>query len=108
MPRPFPLGKWRITGIEASSDPEFAPFKIKTNAYQMVETWELDAVSEGYSKPTGNSVRDEGYHLHWSANSKTTLGCGRVGTNTDNEIRALVQLVQAELDAGREVLLEVK
>ncbi len=59
MPRPFPLGTWRITGIEKTDNPEFAPLKIKTDAYQMVQTWELDAEG-GYSNPTGEYVRDEG------------------------------------------------
>jgi hypothetical protein len=32
MPRPFPKGKWRITGIENTDNPVYAPVKIKTDA----------------------------------------------------------------------------
>ncbi len=107
MPRPFPLGNWRITGIEKTDNPEFAPIKIKTDAWQKVQVWELDK-DGGYSHSTGESVRDEGYHLHWSQHSKTTLGCGRVGLTTDTQIRSLALLIYPELDAGRAVFLEVK
>ena len=106
MPRPFPLGKWRVTGIEKTDVPEFAPIKIKTDAWQMAQVWELDK-DGGYSHSTDEYVRDEGYYLHWSQGSKTTLGCGRVGLDTDKEVRALALLIQSELEAGCEVFLEV-
>jgi len=102
MPRKFPKGLCEITGIEASGDPIFAPFKIRTTASQLVETWSLDSKG-GYDKPTGKKVLDGGYLLHCSSSS-TTHGCGRV--ETEKEIRKLVGLISRELEKGK-VLMEV-
>ena len=105
MPRQFPLGTWKITEIEETTARDFAPIKIKTDARQAIETWALDK-SGGYDHPTGQYVIDSGYYLHWSQYSKTTLGCGRVGTDTDTQIRRLASIVGAGLAVG-EVFLEV-
>jgi len=80
MPRPFPKGLWEITGIEIIADQksEFYPVKIRTNASQLVNVWELDK-SGGYAAMTDREVIDSGYHLHWTP-SKTTWGCGRIGS----------------------------
>jgi hypothetical protein len=106
MPRPFPLGKWKITGIERTSAPVFAPVKIKTNAHQKVELWNLDR-GGGYDKPSGIYAEDYGYHLHWSACSGTTLGCGRVGRNSAKEVLALAAVIEEAFKFGEPVVLEV-
>jgi hypothetical protein len=62
MPRRFPKGQWEITAVEETAKPLFAPFKIKTNAHQIVDTWALDS-SGGYDRKTG-SAGDYGYYLH--------------------------------------------
>jgi len=102
MPRKFPIGTWEIIGIEASTDPIFAPFKIRTNADQLVETWTLDEKG-GYDKPTGKKVLDGGYLLHCS-NSMTTHGCGRV--ETEKQVKKLAGLIASELARGK-VYMEV-
>jgi hypothetical protein len=43
MPRVFPRGEWRITGVEWTRARDFAPVKIKTDAWQSVRVWALDA-----------------------------------------------------------------
>jgi hypothetical protein len=106
MPRKFPKGTWQITELENTIVTEFAPIKIKTNAHQMVETWELDE-KKGYDKPSGKFVNDSGYHLHWSKNSITTLGCGRVGTDTDKQVKKLAGLIKQAMDKGEMIILEV-
>jgi hypothetical protein len=106
MPRPFPLGSWRVTAVEATTDPAYAPYKIRTDAHQMVETWALDAAG-GYDHPTGEMVDDGGYHLHYAENSSTTLGCIRVGKHTPDQVNALARSIKAALDSGEAVTLEV-
>jgi hypothetical protein len=106
MPRPFPVGQWEVVGIEETSSPEFAPIKIKTNAHQKVERWNLDGRG-GYEKASGVFVEDYGYHLHWSEHSKTTLGCGRVGTFHAREVVELAKMIQAAWRKGETVFLEV-
>jgi hypothetical protein len=106
MPRQFPTGTWKIVGVEKTSEPVFAPVKIKTDAHQNVELWNLDSHG-GYDRPSGIFAEDWGYHLHWSENSKTTLGCGRVGTDTNREALELAGLVSDAMAAGKDVILEV-
>ncbi|MDR0506384.1 MAG: hypothetical protein LBH32_06165 [Dysgonamonadaceae bacterium] len=104
MPRRFPKGEWKITGIEPAKEKDFFPLKIKTNAHQMVETWNLDAQG-GYDKPTGKQVDDSGYHLHWSEGSQTTLGCGRVESAKQAVI--LAALIWQAFDRKEEVVIKV-
>jgi hypothetical protein len=106
MPRPFPKGNWKITGVEKTSVPVFAPVKVTTNAHQKVEAWNLDGRG-GYDKPSGIYEEDYGYHLHWSEASRTTLGCGRVGVESCRQALALAELVKAARERGEEVELEV-
>lgn len=106
MPRPFPKGSWRVTGAEESRERTFAPVKIKTDAHQRVELWNLDA-DGGYDKPSGIYAEDWGYHLHWSEHSRTTLGCGRIGTGTGTEALRLAALAREARGRGEEVTLEV-
>lgn len=119
MPRKFPKGTWQITAVEDTSEADFAPVKIRTNAHQMVETWLLDPVVEkvvdgkkiktggGYNKPSGKMVNDSGYHLHWCAGSRTTLGCGRVGTDSPKQVQKLAKMIRTAMAAGETVILEV-
>ena len=104
MPRQFPKGEWNITGIEYTKNPEFAPVKIKTDAWQKVQVWALDDKG-GYDHPVDSYVNDSGYYLHWAQFSKTTLGCGRV--ETENEVRRLAELIKPALDRKESVTLEV-
>ena len=106
MPRRFPKGKWQITQVIYTGEPVFAPVKIITNAHQKVELWNLDK-NGGYEKPSGIYADDYGYHLHWSKNSRTTLGCGRVGYDSAKEVLALAALIEASIKAGEPVVLEV-
>lgn len=107
MPRPFPTGIWHITGIEIIHDEssEYWPLKIKTDAQQEVETWALDDAG-GYAHPTGETVTDGGYWLHWTP-SKTTLGCLRIGTDNAEQVRELAGFISAALDRREVVVLEV-
>ena len=107
MPRPFPKGRWRVTGVEWTNVKDFAPVKIKTDAHQTVSVWVLDAKG-GYDHETQQTVEDSGYYLHFCAWSKTTLGCGRVGTDTDAEVRLLARIVEEALRSGEDVWLEVR
>lgn len=106
MPRQFPIGTWRVIDIIDTNAEEFAPIKITTDAHQLVDVWALDA-GGGYDHKTGEHVDDSGYHLHWSAGSRTTLGCGRVGGDTDEEIRRMASLLRGIKQLGSEIILEV-
>jgi hypothetical protein len=106
MPRKFPKGTWRITNITESDAPDFAPIKIHTDARQKVQVWGLDSEG-GYDHPTGEYVEDSGYLLHWSQFSKTTRGCGRVGTDTKKQVEKLAKMLRAAIAARDLPLLEV-
>jgi hypothetical protein len=74
----FPCGTWKITGIEKSNDPTYAPYKIRTNAHQRVRVWALDADGD-YDHETTEETDDTEYLLHYSV-SATTWGCVRLGS----------------------------
>jgi hypothetical protein len=85
-PQPFPKGLWTVTGVEWQRDAKFdfntyGPVKIKTDAWQMVNVWELDEEGD-YLKPTDVRVRDTCYWLHYSRFG-TTLGCIRLASPDD-------------------------
>jgi hypothetical protein len=105
MPRRFPKGRWEITAVEETSAPVFAPFKIKTTAHQVVDTWLLDS-GGGYDRKCGKAD-DFGYYLHWCKGSKTTLGCGRVGLDTPYQVVVLAELIRSAWNEGETVFLEV-
>jgi hypothetical protein len=107
-PHLFPAGIWRITAVEWQKqkgfDPRsFGPVKIRTNAWQRVKVWSLDADGD-YHKETNKEVKDTGYLLHYSAFS-TTWGCIRLGTPSD--AITLGTLCSDALRQGEEILLEV-
>lgn len=106
MPRKFPKGQWRVLAVEDTHDPEFAPIKIRTDAHQLVQIWELDDKG-GYDHPIDRLVDDSGYHLHWSAISKSTLGCGRVGLDDDTQVRALAHIIRGAMALHEAVFLKV-
>jgi hypothetical protein len=104
MPSPFPVGTWKIIGTEKSKKIEFAPVKILTNARQPVQLWKLDNLG-GYEYATDEWVEDSGYWLHYSRDSKTTLGCGRIGSAA--EALMVADLVKKILAAKEDIILEV-
>jgi hypothetical protein len=55
--------------------------KIRTDAWQWVNVWELDADGD-YLRETGRRVKDTCYWLHYSAFT-TTLGCIRLASPSD-------------------------
>jgi hypothetical protein len=109
MPRAFPLGTFAITDIEiiADQDSDFYPVKIMTDATQRLEEWILDD-DGGYDRPSGRYFVDAGYHLHFDPHSRTTLGCGRVGTVSPAQILRLAGILwePVKMGSGR-VLIEV-
>ena len=85
-PRPFPKGLWRITGLdwqkEKGFDPRtYGPVKIRTDAWQMVNAWQLDSDGD-YLRETDMRVKDMCYWLHYY-DSGTTLGCIRLASPED-------------------------
>jgi hypothetical protein len=108
-PRPFPKGIWRITGVEWQQEKRFdprtyGPVKIRTNAWQNVNVWELDEYGD-YFRETSQVVRDWGYLLHYSL-SKTTWGCVRLDSPAD--AISLAKLVEEALRSGEAVELEAE
>ncbi len=81
----------------------YGPVKIRTDASQMVNVWELDADGD-YFAETEKKVKDEAYLFHYSTSS-TTLGCIRMNSADDAII--LAGLLQKYLDRGEAVQLEV-
>jgi hypothetical protein len=85
-PRPFPKGLWHITGLdwqkEKGFDPRtYGPVKIRTDAWQLVNVWELDGDGD-YLRETERRVKDTCYWLHYSV-FNTTLGCIRLASPED-------------------------
>jgi hypothetical protein len=107
-PQPFPKGLWRITGLdwerEKRFDPRtYGPVKIRTNAWQWVNVWQLDADGD-YFLETDQRVKDICYWLHYSAFS-TTLGCIRLASPEDavaiaNSIAEALQDGPVELEVA--------
>lgn len=85
MPRPFPIGEWKVTKIKAYpdwiKDAYTHPYYFGTDAWQWLDEWALDDGGR-YLEPTGRKVRDTAYGFHYSV-SYTTLGCIRIATIND-------------------------
>jgi hypothetical protein len=97
----FPKGIWRITGIDWQTEKGFdfstyGPVKIRTDAWQWVKVWELDAEGD-YLRETEQRVKDTGYWLHYSQSS-TTLGCIRLDSPEDAE--AIANILEKALKEG--------
>lgn len=112
MPRQFPKGTWEVTkveryklinGVSNFDKSVYGTERIRTNAHQAVEVWELDS-DGGYSHKNETFVEDYGYLLHNAMDSNTTLGCGNVVSK--KEMSDLATLVEALLESGK-VYLEV-
>jgi hypothetical protein len=109
-PQHFPKGLWRVTGVEWQTDERgkrfdvatYGPVKIKTDAWQMVNVWELDEEGD-YLRCTDVQVKDTCYWLHYS-DFKTTLGCIRLASPLDAV--NIARQVLSVFGDGEEVLLE--
>jgi len=106
--RPFPKGLWNVTGVEWRKkygfDPyTYGPVKIRTDAWQYVNVWELDKDGD-YLRETSRQVRDSGYLLHYSV-STTTLGCIRLASAEDAEM--IGEIIERLLGRGEAVQVEV-
>ena len=107
-PQPFPKGTWNIYAVEWQSEKgfdynEYGPCKIRTNAFCIVNVWELDQDGD-YSKETEKRIKDEGYLLHWTSYN-TTLGCIKIESIKNAEI--IGKIIEATLKKGEVVQLEV-
>lgn len=86
MPRPFPVGEWKITGFKPHPDKRenfgyLYPVFIATDAVGTVPEWELD--DKGfYLRATGRMVEDYFNGLHFST-SYYTQSCLRIATEAD-------------------------
>jgi hypothetical protein len=95
MPRPFPLGEWRVTAVYETGSPDYKPVVFETDARQILPVWALDRRG-GYDRATGDTVEDWGYWLHcaWlnGRRSGTTHGCGNiVEEGAAMELRRLIK-----------------
>ena len=107
-PRPFPKGLWNVTGVEWQEKHGFDPntygqVKIRTNAWQYVNVWELDKDGD-YLRETSRQVWDSGYLLHYSVSS-TTLGCIRLASVEDAKM--IGEIIERLLGRGETVQLDV-
>ena len=103
MPRKFPTGAWNVKQPIWTDDIEFAPVKIPTDATRKVLIW---GTSSGkYTIPNGTIQEDAFYHIHFSRDSKTTLGCIRL--NSAEDAKELAELVEFHLSRHDKVILEV-
>ncbi len=102
-PRKFPTGIWRVKTPIWTTEPDYAPVKIPTSAERQVVTWSTKIGK--YHKRTDTIQKDSFYHLHFSRDSKTTLGCIRL--NSEEDARQIAELVKFYLDKGQKVYIEV-
>jgi hypothetical protein len=106
-PQHFPKGLWSVTGVRWQKDRKFdpntyGPVKILTDAWQMVEVWELDEEGD-YLRAVSRMVKDTCYWLHASV-FNTTLGCIRLAGPLD--AIEIATVIQASLERGEPVQLE--
>lgn len=109
MPQRFPRGIWEIGQPYpiAENDPEYSykgPWIIPTNAFRMVQVWDIDEISGGYLSPTDEWVKDWGYAIHYSE-SRTTLGC--LAMIHEPELMEMKTRVEEEKLLGQKIFLEV-
>lgn len=89
-PRKIPTGLWEVGTPIYTDNPEYAPVKIPTTAERNVMTW--DVLAGQYENHSGIIQQDKYYHLHYSKNSLTTLGCLRIDSEEDAlEIAGIVE-----------------
>ena len=107
-PQPFPIGLWKITGIEWQDKEKFdpatyGPVKIRTDAWQFVKIWKLDKDGD-YLEETETEVKDHGYLLHYCT-STTTLGCIRL--NSASDAKVIARIIEKAMAEGQAVELAV-
>jgi hypothetical protein len=110
-PQPFPKGLWEITGVDWQEvngkkmfdHNTYGPAKIRTNAWQLVNVWELDKDGD-YLRETERKVKDHCYHLHYSV-SNTTLGCIRLAS-CDDAVQ-IARVLEKLMGKGEKIQLEV-
>lgn len=103
MPRRFPTGVWEIQKPVWTDDIEFWPVKIPTNAVRKVLTWNTER--NQYSEPLELVQEDAYYHLHFSRDSISTLGCIRL--DSAHDAKEIARRIEGLLAADHKVLLEV-
>ena len=108
-PRPFPHGLWNITAVEWQKDKgfnynEYGAVKIRTDAYHMVNVWELDDDGD-YLRETEKKVKDIGYLLHWSVH-RTTLGCIKIEHVKD--AIEIAEMIEQAMKSGESVQIDVR
>ena len=102
-PRKFPTGTWKIKNPVWTTDVDFAPVKIPTDAFQRVLLWDTDR--NGYKERSGEHQTDSFYHLHFAKNSITTLGCIRLNSERDAIVIAIE--IEKAISKGQDCWLEV-
>lgn len=129
IPEKFPKGNnWNIILFEKINDVEYGPYKIRTDAFRYVETWDYvfdeDLDTKIWKKrldKNGNvvKVKDEGLLIHGGGYSEsdldnkkgsnkytdTTLGCIRI-SNLD--VYLIVHVLQNYINVKGSISLEVK
>lgn len=97
MPRVFPSGEWIIKKPVERLDDYKKPYFIPTNAWQMVDEWEIK--NGMYVKKTGKQIKDTDYGLHHST-SGTTLGCIKIEIVDDVVfmVEKIMELIKNEID----------
>lgn len=102
QPRQFPKGVWNVGRPVARNDPYKRPWFIPTDAFRVVNVWEL---KDGkYAHITDEVTTDVGYGLHYSE-SGNTLGCLKITNESD--LLWLVDQICKSLDKGEKITLEV-
>lgn len=80
MPRPFPVGTWKILGVEdvVPGTPGarwMQPVKVITDAHQLVDIWSTRNDTGQYHENTGEKFDDWCYWIHFANGSHHTDGC---------------------------------
>lgn len=103
FPRKFPTGMWKVKSPIWTTDPEYAPVKIPTDAFRRVAIWDVE--NGKYTNLSGDHQTDAFYHMHFARDSRTTIGCIRLSSSDDAV--EIARAVEAAQGAGEEVWIEV-
>jgi hypothetical protein len=82
MPRPYPVGKWTVTGKRTTTERWLRPVKFLTDAHQTLVQWATDD-GGNYTHATDKTVEDYGYRIHFANGSRHTEGCIGVASLAD-------------------------
>ena len=112
-PQPFPKSVWNVYAVQWQTDEtkkisnfdydEYGPVKIRTDAWCMVNVWELDQDGD-YLRATDKKVKDTAYLLHWTKYN-TTLGCIKIERVQDAV--TIGKIIERALNSGEKVQIEV-